>query len=210
MGCRTGRSAVIIAYGREGYKLPRRFFQPGGECTFLEYVLDAVWTVADEIHVVFQNEPNLKLVEAISPFGVKIIIEGQPKTLVSNILTGIKVSKSNCCLITRENTPFLKPDVLNMLFESIQKYDAVVPRWPDGSIEPMLAIYRRKSFLGATLEKTDTKDITNIVEDLYSVKFLDIATKIKAVDPELESFFSVNSDKDFQRAREITIKSRDK
>ncbi len=79
-----------------------------------------------------------------------------------------------------------------------------------GKITFQTLVYRRKSFVGATLEKTDTKDITNIVEDLYSVKFLDIATEIKAVDPELESFFSVNSDKDFQRAREITIKSRDK
>ncbi len=197
------RTALIVAWGREADKLPKRFLQPKEESTILEYVLDAVWTVADSIYIIFRKEPSLKLIESISNFGVKIIVENQHSTIVSSLVTGLKAIKSEYCLVLRENTPFLKPSILHMLFDAVQGYEAALPRWADGKVEPLLAVYRRKSLLSVAPKIADQSAPTKILEQLYSIKYVDIEQEIKPIDPELESFFSIESDEDLAKARQM-------
>ncbi|MEM3073389.1 MAG: NTP transferase domain-containing protein, partial [Nitrososphaerales archaeon] len=179
MGYHPARSAIIAAWGKEEDKLPKRFFQPEEESTVLEYLLDAVWTVADSIYVIFKKEPNLKLIEAISTFGVKIIIENQTPSIISSLLMGFKATRSEYCLVLRENTPFLKPSVLHMLFEAAKGYDAALPRWSNGKLEPFLAVYRRKSFMAVASKLQDRDELLSLVDNLYSIRYVDVETEIK-------------------------------
>ncbi len=206
MGYHPARSAIIAAWGKEEDKLPKRFLQPEEESTVLEYLLDAVWTVADSIYVIFKREPNLKLIEAISTFGVKIIIENQASSLLSSLLTGFKASRSEYCLVLRENTPFLKPSVLHMLFEAAKGYEAALPRWSSGKLEPLLAVYRRKSFITVS-SKLQQDDLLLVVDSLYSIRYIDVEREIKPLDPDLESFFTIKSEEDLAKAKEkVTLK----
>lgn len=207
MGYHPARSAVVAAWGREEEKLPKRFFHPEEDSTVLEYLLDAVWTVADAIYVIFRREPSLKLIEAISTFGVKIIIENRNPTIVSSLLMGFKASRSEHCLVLRENMPFIKPNVLHALFEYAKGYDAALPKWSNGRIEPLLAVYRRKSFI-AVASKHQTKDnLLPVVDNLYSIRYVSVEDEIKPLDPDLESFFTIDSAEDLAKAREkVTLK----
>ena len=207
MGYHPARSAIIAAWGREEEKLPKRFFQPEEDSTVLEYLLDAVWTVADAIYIIFSREPSLKLIEAISPFGVKIIIENRNPTIISTILMGFKASRSEYCLVLRENTPFLKPSVLHALFEFTKGYDAALPKWADGRLEPLLAVYRRKSFITVASKHQDKDNLLSVLDNLYSVRYVSVEEEIKPLDPELESFFTINSKDDLEKAKaKITLK----
>jgi molybdopterin-guanine dinucleotide biosynthesis protein A len=207
LGYHPARSAVVAAWGREEEKLPKRFFHPEEDSTVLEYLLDAVWTVADAIYVIFRREPSLKLIEAISTFGVKIIIENRNPTIVSSLLMGFKASRSEHCLVLRENMPFIKPNVLHALFEYAKGYDAALPKWSNGRIEPLLAVYRRKSFI-AVASKHQTKDnLLPVVDNLYSIRYVSVEDEIKPLDPDLESFFTIDSAEDLAKAREkVTLK----
>lgn len=207
MGYHPARSAIIAAWGREEDKLPKRFFQPEEESTVLEYLLDAVWTVADSIYVIFKREPSLKLIEAISTFGVKIIIENQTPSLLSSLLMGFKASRSEYCLVLRENTPFLKPSVLHLLFEAAKGYDAALPRWSNGKLEPLLAVYRRKSFITVASKLQKQDDPFSVVDNLYSIRYVDVESEIKPLDPDLESFFTIESSEDLSKAKgKVTLK----
>jgi molybdopterin-guanine dinucleotide biosynthesis protein A len=202
LGYQPARSAIVVAWGREEEKLPKRFFQPEEESTVLEYLLDAVWTVADAIYVIFRKEPSLKLIEAISTFGVKIIIENKDQTVVSSLLMGFKASRSEHCLVLRENMPFIKPSVLHALFEFAKGYDAAIPKWSNGRLEPLLAVYRRKSFITVASKLQSEDNLLPVVDNLYSIRYVGVENEIRPLDPDLESFFTINSEEDLAKARE--------
>jgi molybdopterin-guanine dinucleotide biosynthesis protein A len=202
LGYQPARSAIVVAWGREEEKLPKRFFQPEEESTVLEYLLDAVWTVADAIYVIFRKEPSLKLIEAISTFGVKIIIENKDQPVVSSLLMGFKASRSEHCLVLRENMPFIKPSVLHALFEFAKGYDAAIPKWSNGRLEPLLAVYRRKSFITVASKLPSEDNLLPVVDNLYSIRYVGVENEIRPLDPDLESFFTINSEEDLAKARE--------
>ena len=195
------KCALILTDGKEGVKLPSRFGEPS-ESTVLEYVLDSVWTVADEIFVIFGSEPSLSTVESIAPFGVKAVIGRTGKSELSMLIEGFRASTSDSCLVVVSRSPFVKPSVLFQLFESIRGFDAAIPRWKSGRSEPLLSVYGRKAFLKAAsgLKKPTLQEL---VGGLYDVRYVSIEELLLPIDPDLESFFRIKTDSDLKRARKL-------
>jgi molybdopterin-guanine dinucleotide biosynthesis protein A len=199
------RSAIIFASGMEKETISRQF-APEEEGTLLDYVLDSVWTVADEMFVVFDHEPDLQMIESLSPFGVKIL-SSKGENPVITISNAFKSAKSEHCLLVTERVPLLKPNVVLSLFENAVGYDLAIPRWKGGKTEPMLAAYRRNAFtrlvstwkskLGDNVEK----DISTLAQQLFAVKYIPIETELQELDPELDSFLKVTDKKSLQMAR---------
>jgi len=172
----------------------------------LGYVLDSVWTVTDEIYVVFRGEPDLTLVEEIAPFGAKIISIASTATLVEQVTAGLGACRSELCLVLAGNAPFVKPNLAYALFEAAREYDAAVPRWADGRLEPFLSTYRRKSWLRAVGLATPGS-MDGVLDSLYGIRFVAIEEELRQLDPELHSFFRVESLSDLQRAEDVAAQS---
>lgn len=201
------RGAIIFAGGREEKKISRQF-APDEEGTLLEYVLDSVWTVADELIVVFGNEPKLSTVETIAPFGAKLITVNPNQAPLTAILDAFRSSKAELCLLATERVPLLKPNVTLSLFENARGYDLAIPKWDDGRLEPLLAVYRRNALLKlvSTLKPALGKDVKRemgrIAEQLFAVKYVSIEKDLKEIDPELDSFLEIDGEKSLSVARE--------
>lgn len=197
------RTAVVLVTEMEDVTIPTQFSEPGSESSLIEYVLNSVWTVADQIFAVFDHEPDLQIVEAIAPFGVKIIVSPEGHDILSAMRLGIEASRSELCFVVLGNTPFIKPNVIFALFEYARGYDASVPKWPDGKINPLLAVYRRKSFLRVLETNKNAATPHDIVDWLHAIRFVDIDKELKPLDPELNSLFPINTEEDIQKARNI-------
>jgi molybdenum cofactor guanylyltransferase len=201
----NARGAIVFASGMEE-KTISRHFSPGEKGTLLEYVLDSVWTVADELIVVFSREPKLSLVEAISPFAAKVLTVRTQKPLDA-IIDAFQASRSELCLLATERVPLLKPNVTLSLFENAQGHDLAIPRWKSGKLEPMLAVYRRNALLKLVnmwkkpFTKSPERDLTELIEQLFAVKQVPIERDLKDLDPELDSFLFVDSEKKLSLAR---------
>jgi molybdopterin-guanine dinucleotide biosynthesis protein A len=195
------KCALVLTDGREAKTLPSRFEQKS-ESTLIEYVLDSVWTVADEIFVIFGQEPSLAMVERIAPFGVKAVIDRNGSTAFSMIMAGFKASTSEDCLVVESGAPFVKPSLLFHLYESIRGFDAAIPRWKDGRTEPLLSAYSKRAFLRAAagLRK---QTLPELVGSLYDICYVDIEELFRPIDPDLDSFFRVRNDADMKLARAI-------
>lgn len=199
------RGAVIFASGMEGKTISRQF-APEEEGTLLEYVLDSVWTVADELFVVFDHEPKLAMIENISPFGVKVLTTNGQSPILS-ICNAFKSAKSEHCLLVTESAPLLKPNVVLALFESARGYDLAIPRWNDGKTEPMLAAYRKNAFTRlanswkGTFGSNVRKDVSTLVDQLFAVKYVSVENELRELDPELDSFLEVKDEKSLHAAR---------
>lgn len=197
----TNKCALVVTDGSESKVLPSRFGDSPSS-NLLQYVLDSVWTVADDILVIFAKEPSLPLIESIAPFGVKVVVDRQSTSVLSRIVNGFQASSSENVLVVPSSAPFVKPNVLFELFEGIHGYDAVVPRWRSGKTEPLLSVYSKKAFLRAATHLRK-QTLGALVGDLYDVAFLEIEKYLKPLDPELHSFFRVENAGDLRKAIRI-------
>ena len=161
-----------------------------------------MWTVADDIFVIFGKDPSLPLIESIAPFGVKVAIDRDGASVLTRITAGFRASNSENCLVVPSSAPFVKPNVLFQLFESIRGYDAAVPRWRNGKIEPLLAVYNRKAFLKVTSHQKK-RSLGSVLGEFYDVTYIDIEKFLKPLDPELSSFFRIENPSDLMKARRI-------
>jgi molybdopterin-guanine dinucleotide biosynthesis protein A len=197
----TNKCALVVTDGMEGRSLPSRFGD-SPKSNLLEYVLDSVWTVADEIFVIFDKEPSLQLIENIAPFGVKVAIDRIGTSLFSRVTAGFRASSSDNCLVIASSAPFIKPNVLFHLYQSIHGFDAAVPRWRNGLTEPLLSVYSKKAFLKAS-SQLKRPSFASLLDNFYAVNYVDIEDLLRPLDPELHSFFKVENKASLRKARQI-------
>jgi len=168
---------------------------------FLDHVRRV--TRALGILVIFDEDPGLSLIETIAPFGVKVAIDRDGSSVLSRIVAGFKATHAENCLVVPSSAPFIKPNVIFQLFESVRGFDAAVPRWRSGKIEPLLAAYNKKAFLRAAARSKKKKVLGSVVEKLSAISYVDVEKFLKPLDPELYSFFRVKDERDLRKARRI-------
>lgn len=191
------RSAVVVATKGEEFSLPGRFTDQ--QNTLIEYVVDVVWTVIDEIVAVFSWTPNEQVRNSLKTMDVALIIEPGEKPLLELLATGFANVTGEYVLAVADSTPFLKPNVVNQLFSAARGFEAAVPRWSDGSIETLPAVFQRSSFLSEATRQ-DVADLNDVVSSLLSVKYVGIEDELGPLDPDLQSFLRVEDRKGLERA----------
>lgn len=100
------------------------------------------------------------------------------------------------------DAPLVKPIVLSFLRSLADGWDAVVPRWPNGYIEPLVAVYDAGKASRAAEEalRAGRRDMRGLMERINTL-YVSTMT-IRELDPELETFFNVNTPGDLVLAEE--------
>lgn len=202
------RGSIVYASGLEESTISSHFSEESTG-TLLEFVLDSVWTVVDEITVVFKNEPKLDVVESLSPFGARVLTETNYDSPLFALVEAFKASKAEHCLLTTEKFPFLKPNVVLSLFEAANGQDLAIPKWNNGRMDPFPAVYRRNAFVRiseSSSKKTNKSselydNLSQLVERFFDIKQVSVEGQLREIDPELDSFFRVQDEKSLQKAR---------
>jgi len=197
------RAVIILDTQPEVERVATDCLDSAKQYTLLEYVLDGVWTVADQIYVVFRKEPDLRLVESISPFGVRVIMHRENRSVVSAVASGMQAAKAEHCFVVSGNVPFIKPNVVHALFEAARNYDAAVPKWASGNVESLTSVYNRKAFLKVATRGAGIASMTSVLDNLYAVRYVGVEEELKPLDPDLYSFMAVKKAEDMKKARAI-------
>jgi molybdopterin-guanine dinucleotide biosynthesis protein A len=205
---------VIFASGMEE-KTISRHFSPDEKGTLLEYVLDSVWTVADELSVVFASEPKLSLVEGISPFGAKVLTTQKGESSSVTLFNAFRSSRAEHTLLVTERVPLLKPNVALYLFESARGFDLSIPKWKSGKLEPLLAVYRNNTLVRLVSSVPTASDnnveavMGSLIEQIFDIKYVSVEDELTELDPELDSFLEVKDEATLSAAQsKASIKAR--
>lgn len=96
--------------------------------------------------------------------------------------------------------PLIKYEVLIFMLKESLNFDCCIPRWKNGYLEPLFAVYPiKKGYLMAKqnlkLKKFRLRELLN--ED-WKINFVSIEDKIKNFDNELKSFLNINSEEDLE------------
>jgi molybdenum cofactor guanylyltransferase len=193
--------AVILAGGRNSRMGGRNkaFLKVGGE-TILDRVVKRLRLFFDEILLVTRS-PGLYQGSSVEV--IEDIFEA--RSSLTGVHAGLSHARSDYAFVIPCDAPFIRPALIRlMLFEldaSPASIDVLVP-FHDGRYEPLCAIYS-KNCIGPIEDQLKRKDYKIYhFFDQIRLKTLS-AERIKSADPEMRSFFNVNTPEAYQRCREL-------
>lgn len=162
-------------------------------------VLEMACEYADEVILVLRDQEQSKHYENIlgeHDFSGKIKIctdelEGQGPLM--GIYKGLKSIGSDEALIFPCDSPFVQRSFIENIFKYYNIiYDAVVPEWPDGKLEPLHAIYNKRiiNYIDKLL-KDDKHDVQSLLLQL-DVRYV----PVYSLDQSKRTFLNLNYPED--------------
>ena len=190
------RSAVVLvggeaqrANGKEKY-----FFIYQGR-TFIERLVDSLEEVVDEIILVAKSPQQCRRFHRIR--GIRCITDIRRGIgPIGGLHAGSLAARGEFIFVSACDMPCINPAVIAHLFDSIDNYDAVIPRWNPDMLEPLHAVYRRTALL-TYLESHDSLSLRAMVRSL-SALYVPV-DELKIIDPSLKTFTNINKLEDLER-----------
>jgi molybdopterin-guanine dinucleotide biosynthesis protein A len=191
----------IIVAGGLGTRLggvKKATLEVGGR-PVIERVLDAVRPIAERNEIiVVDNDDSLSHLA-----GVRIVPDAETRAGVLMALhSGLTAAESELCVVVACDMPFLNTYLLRWLIELAGDFDIVMPV-TDGRMDPMHAVYRRVTCLetiGNALARGDKR----MISYLGDVRVREVmADRLRLHDPNLYSFFNINTVEDLAQARHL-------
>lgn len=176
----------------------------------VKHVLDAVENLAEERLVVVSSETQAANYQKIVGKNTRVLIDmGKIQAPLMGALTGFEAARGDYSLLLPCDVPFVSSDAARFLFDICMGKAAVVPRWPDGYIEPLQAVYHRESAVEASASALDSGELRMqaMIERLRGVRYVS-SLVLQEIDPELRTFFNVNTQLDLKKAEGMLRKKR--
>ena len=197
-------SAIILA-GGGGRRLgmPKPLVELHGR-PLISYVLEAALKVAEEI-IVVSGRGVSKALRDILPGDVELLEdleEGYGPLM--GLYTGLTAAHKPYALALPCDSPLLRVEVLRHLLERVEGFDAAIPRWPNGYLEPLHAAYRVETSLRACRESLmeGRRELRAILRHLNRVLYIS-TEELRALDPQLQTFHNINTPEELERIEEI-------
>jgi molybdopterin-guanine dinucleotide biosynthesis protein A len=164
-------------------------------------VVSAARDVAGEVVVASRGALAVD-VERILP-GVRVVRDRhRARTPLAGLLAGAEALDCPYMAALPCDLPFVRPLLLARLFRAAEGRDAAIPRWPDGRIEPLVAVYRREALVVAARASlaAGERSILAMIRRLDRVRFVPIRA-LRSADPAGVSFVNLNTPGELARAR---------
>ena len=174
----------------------------------LVWVIGNVVDIVDEVVVCVNTEERkvryLEILEKHSLNDVKVIVDEKTKINGPNvaILSGLNIAQADFCMVIPCDMPFVKPEVINYLFEMANRgFDVVVPMWPNGVLETLIMVLKRTIGLEIVrtlcqLKRDRPSDIPRAAAKTLLISPLKTINKL---DPTLKSFININTQEDLTK-----------
>jgi molybdopterin-guanine dinucleotide biosynthesis protein A len=196
------RSAIVLAGGVSSRLGQDKGILEVANKPLIKYVIDAVKSLVDETIVVTSSQDRIaKYAKAVSA-DVRFAVDAcESKGPLIGALTGFESAHGKYALLLPFDMPFVSREVVSLLFELCLNKAAAIPRWPNGQIEPLHAVYQTKVALeAAKIAVGEGKlDMRAMIEKMRGVRYVSTLV-IQQLDPDLRTFFNINTPLDLKKA----------
>lgn len=194
-------SALILAGGmgsRLGYR-EKALIDINGR-PLIELIIERLEKVVDRIIISVRDRAQGELLGATISRGYTFAYDDHRNVgPMSGILSGLSECEDEYCFISACDMPFINDDVVRLLFEKSENYDASIPRWDDGFLEPLHAVYRCSPMVHETKKAIERGENT-ILAPVFKMNVNYVAVnEIRTLDPDLRTFININTCEDIQK-----------
>jgi len=174
----------------------KAFLRIGGQ-RIVDHLMDVYGRIFEQV-VLVTNDPT-----AYTDLDALIVSDHYPKrSSLNGLHAGLFAAAHEHAFFTACDAPFAKPSLIRCVLNHIEpRADIIIPTTSAG-YEPMFAVYK-KSCLPVMVQQLE-KNLLKI-QGLFRkvrVKTVDEAA-LRQVDPELRSFFNINTPEDLERAETL-------
>jgi len=174
------------------------------------HVIDRVSSLMDEKVVVVGSNARRERLSNVFKSKIRVVVdryEGQSPLV--GALTGFESVDAEYSLLLPCDTPFVSVEIVALLFDLCVNMGAVIPRWPNGYIEPLQAVYKTESAMEAAKKAVNEGklDLSSMISHLRGVRYVS-SLVLQQLDPKLLTFFNVNTSSDLKKAEFILRKGR--
>ena len=193
-------TGIILAGGRSRRLGRDKAVEPFGGQPLILRVIERVAPLTDEIVVVAADAARGQALPLAAEHRLAVDIYPEGGSL-GGIFSGLSAAANNWGLVVACDMPFLSVPLLEHMLGLRGDSDAVVPQ-PGTFPEPTHALYSRACLphMEARLQANELK-ISGFFDDVR-VRYLEEG-EVRRFDPDLLSFFNVNSQEDLARAHEL-------
>ena len=172
--------------------------------TLIEHVIERLKPVTSHFLIVTSQQ------QTDSPVAceAEVVVDLYPgKGPLAGIYTGLVASRSQCNVAVACDMPFLNTGLIRYMIELSQDFDVVIPRLEEGMVESLHAVYSKSCLdnMKTQLEH-DSLKISHLL-DTVRVRYIERA-ECQKFDPQLLTFFNINSQSDLDRAMALAAESR--
>jgi len=201
------KSAIILAEGSRGKFNEERGLLKLDNKPLLKHVVDAVEGIVGEVLVVTSSKEQSDLyAKMFSSANVQFVVSvDESKDPLAGILAGFEAAQGEYSVLLPFDAPFVSKKVVSLLFDCCIGKSAVIPRWPDHQIEPLMAVYHNKQALEAAKEALTSGEfeVEAMACKMRGVRYLSTLV-IEQLDPDFRTFFKVKSPLDLKKAMMMT------
>lgn len=202
------RKTIIILAGGKGQRFQSRdkCFIMFNDKLLIQYAIGNLSRMADELIVAARDErQGEQILNTLTTCKVVLVFDHlKGFGPLAGILAGLERASSSYSLIVGCDMPLVNGEVVDLLFEVAERgnYDAVVPQWENGMVEPLHAVYKREPMLAAVLGGIERKEkkIFKVLSQLKNVKFVPV-NELRGRDPELTTFRNINTPEELKKLR---------
>ncbi|MEM3803873.1 MAG: molybdenum cofactor guanylyltransferase [Conexivisphaerales archaeon] len=194
-------AAAVLAGGSSSRMGEDKAFLRLKDSFFIELVVKQMKEAAKRI-VAVVGEKDPKRFQQVLGEGIQVIQDtyrlGNP---MGGMLTAFEhLSRENeYVAVVACDLPFVKKEVIWRIYDKARGHDAAVPKWPNGNLEPLCAVYSAEKGLevGKRLLERRMIGCKELVRSLKDVKYIPVE-ELRDVDSELMSFRNINTKEDFE------------
>jgi len=174
------------------------------------HVLDRVLSVADERVIVVGSEAQQNALLRLPELKAEVVVDRyKDHSPLVGALTGFETVQAECALLLPCDAAFVCPEIAALLLDLCASRSAVIPRWPNGYIEPLQAAYNVKLAPDATRMAVSEgkRDMLAMIAHLRRIRYVSTLV-LQRYDEKLITFFNINTVEDWKRAESMLKKSR--
>lgn len=196
---------IILAGGRSSrLKVNKVFLNIRREPLICEIVRVASEVTEKVVVTIGKHDQEEKFAE-ILPSWVKIARDTtEEKAALYGVLTGLKSIETRYTAVLAADLPFVNTNIIRILYREAEGFDLAIPRWPNGDIEPLYAVYQVSAAQKAFSETVESGIVRmrDAINRFGNVNYVPVE-HLRSADKSLHCFINLNTVNDLERVRAI-------
>jgi molybdopterin-guanine dinucleotide biosynthesis protein A len=122
---------------------------------------------------------------------------------LAGFMTALNECKSDVCFLGACDMPFIEPKIVEYLFSGSSEYSGAVPKWRDGRLEPLHAVYDCNAARQASRRVIDQHALSmiSLVDHIPRIRFVSVEQEIAPLNPTLNTFRNLNTPRDLDEVQ---------
>ena len=205
------RIPVVVLAGGQSMRFGGRYKALARLCgkSLIAHVVDNLSELASRLVVVVHSEEQARaLLPVLAGRELELVVDAlEGASPLVGLYTAASVVGAGPFAVAPVDTPFIRAEAYGRMLKRLGGHVAVVPEWPNGYIEPLLAVYRAEQLRehAGRLLREGFASVTELVRSLDAVR---VPVGEVFSDPKLETF-NVNTEEDLLLAERLCARLRE-